>query len=60
MYLDTLARISRYINGFAITSPESVWVVIKSLRHRRYALSEGDMIRIGRIAMIVRKTGADK
>jgi hypothetical protein len=57
MYLETLARIQSYDSGFVVTSPESIWVVIKSLKSRSYTVSEGDVIRIGRIALRVRNTG---
>ena len=36
---------------------EKLWVVIKSIKGGKYRLSEGDLIRLGRVVYGVRKTG---
>jgi hypothetical protein len=59
-------------DNFLITGPDSkkaqmgkqlpsekLWVVIKSIRGSCYKLSEGDLIRFGRVVYGIRKIGGD-
>jgi hypothetical protein len=36
-----------------------MWVVVKSLKSQSYMLSEGDLIRLGRMVLVVRKTDSE-
>ena len=41
-------------------SHEKLWVVIKSIKGGKYKLSEGDLIRLGRVVYGVRKIGGEE